>query len=66
MSSLSEIGAVIQSVRKENGLTQEQLADLTGISERTLRSMESGQGNPSFSAVVSTASVLGIKVMVEK
>lgn len=66
MSSLSEIGAVIQSVRKENGLTQEQLADLTGISERTFRSMESGQGNPSFSAVVSTASVLGIKLMVEK
>ena len=66
MSSLSEIGAVIQSVRKENGLTQEQLADLTGISERTLRSMESGQGNPSFNAVVSTASVLGIKLMVEK
>jgi len=66
MSSLSEIGAVIQSVRKENGLTQEQLADLAGISERTLRSMESGQGNPSFNAVVSTASVLGIKLMVEK
>lgn len=66
MSSLSEIGAAIQSVRKENGLTQEQLADLAGISERTLRSMESGQGNPSFSAVVSTASVLGIKLMVKK
>ena len=66
MSSLSEIGAVIQSVRKENGLTQEQLADLAGISERTLRSMESGQGNASFNAVVSTASVLGIKLMVEK
>lgn len=66
MNSLSQIGATIQGVRKENGLTQQQLADLAGISERTLRSIEAGSGNPSFAAVLSAAEVLGIKISVER
>lgn len=66
MHPLLEIGAAIQSARKESGLTQEQLADLAGLSERTLRSIESGKGNPSFRAVLSAAEVLGIRVLVER
>lgn len=66
VDSLSEIGSLMQSVRKENGLTQEQLAELAGISERTLRSIEAGTGNPSFAAVLSTAAILGIKISVER
>lgn len=65
MHSLSEIGALIKQARKDNGLTQEQLAELAGISERTLRSIEIGDGNPSFNAVVSTADVLGIRIVVQ-
>ncbi|WP_431710803.1 helix-turn-helix domain-containing protein [Glutamicibacter uratoxydans] len=64
MNSLSDVGAAIQTSRKESGLTQEQLADLAGISERTLRSIESGNGNPSFAAVLATLNVLGIRLLV--
>ncbi|MGP9490648.1 helix-turn-helix transcriptional regulator [Glutamicibacter sp. 287] len=66
MNSLSEIGFAIQQSRKENGLTQEQLAELADISERTLRAIETGVGNPSITAVLSAVAVLGLKIVVEK
>ncbi len=66
MNSLLQIGAALQLSRKENALTQEQLADLANISERTVRAIETGTGNPSIGAVLSVASVLGLKVMVQK
>ncbi|PQZ93972.1 hypothetical protein CQ017_17730 [Arthrobacter sp. MYb224] len=66
VNSLSEIGFAIQQSRKESGLTQEQLAELADISERTLRAIETGGGNPSITAVLSTAAVLGLKIVVEK
>ena len=66
MTTLLDIGSSIQAARKANGLTQEQLADLAGISERTLRSIEGGSGNPSFKAVLSAAEVLGIRLSVEQ
>lgn len=66
MNSLAEIGMSIQEFRKENGLTQEQPAELADISERTLRSIESGHGNSSFNAVLSTINVLGHRIVVER
>ncbi|HJX80238.1 helix-turn-helix transcriptional regulator [Glutamicibacter sp.] len=66
MNFLLEIGAALQLSRKENALTQEQLADLANISERTVRAIETGTGNPSIGAVLSVASVLGLKIVVQK
>ncbi|MGP4996069.1 helix-turn-helix transcriptional regulator [Glutamicibacter ardleyensis] len=66
MNSLLQIGAALQLSRKENALTQEQLADLANISERTVRAIETGTGNPSIGAVLSVASILGLKIMVQK
>ena len=40
---LHEIGARIRSLRKEKGLTQEQLANIAGISRVTLGKLERGQ-----------------------
>ena len=66
MNSVTELRAELQRVRKQNGLTQEQLAELAGISERTLRSIERGAGNPSIEAVLSVADVLGLRIRVAK
>lgn len=63
---VTELGAELQRARKQNGLTQEQLAELAGISERTLRSIERGAGNPSIEAVLSVANVLGLRIVVAK
>lgn len=66
MNSVIELGSELQRARKLDGLTQEQLADLAGISERTLRSIEHGAGNPSIEAVLSIANVLGLRISVAK
>lgn len=66
MDPVTELGAELQRARKQNGLTQEQLAELAGISEQTLRSIERGAGNPSIEAVLSVANVLGLRIVVAK
>lgn len=66
MDPVTELGAELQRARKQNGLTQEQLAELAGISERTLRSIERGAGNASIEAVLSVANVLGLRIVVAK
>jgi putative transcriptional regulator len=56
------IGMSVRSARKEAGLKQSDLADLAGVSERTVRAIETGTGNPTLAAVVSVANVLGLHV----
>ncbi|MDR4534996.1 helix-turn-helix domain-containing protein [Glutamicibacter sp. PS] len=64
MSALEEIGLRIQQARKDNSLTQEQLAELAGISERTVRAIETATGNPSVNGLLAAASVLGLRLVV--
>ena len=56
------IGRSVRLARKEAGLKQSDLADLAGVSERTVRAIETGSGNPTLAAVVSVANVLGLHV----
>lgn len=56
------IGSSVRLARKEAGLKQSDLADLAGVSERTVRAIETGTGNPTLAAVVSVANVLGLRV----
>lgn len=56
------IGLSVRSARKESGLKQSDLADLAGVSERTVRAIETGTGNPTLAAVVAVANVLGLHV----
>lgn len=64
MNVAGSIAGGIRRARKENGLTQEDLAHLAGISERTVRAIETGSGNPSLAAVAAVAEVLGLKLTV--
>jgi putative transcriptional regulator len=57
------IGRSVRLARKEAGLKQSDLADLAGVSERTVRAIETGSGNPTLAAVVSVANVLGLHVV---
>ena len=45
MNTLS-IGKTISKLRKEKGLTQSDLAELIGVSNKTISKWESGQGYP--------------------
>ena len=64
MDDFASIGAGLRSARKDAGLSQEDLAHLAGTSQRTIRAIETGTGNPSLKAVVAAANVLGLHVAV--
>lgn len=58
--------AIFDTLRERRLLlkvTQEDLADITGISPRTIINIERGQGNPSYATMQKIASVLGLEII---
>lgn len=50
----------LKEIREENNLTQEQLAELSDISDRHLRNLESASTNPSAKVLCRISRVLDI------
>lgn len=57
-------GVAIRRARKVAGLTQMHLGELAGLSDRTIRQIENGSGSPSFRAVLTVLSVLGLTLTI--
>ena len=57
-----KIGAFIRDIRKESGLTQEQLAEALGVSQRSISRWETGKTMPDYSLLPNICEVLGITV----
>jgi transcriptional regulator with XRE-family HTH domain len=47
-------------IRKERGLTQEQLAERCGLSQQYLSGLEQGRRNPTIVTIYEIASALGV------
>lgn len=60
-----KIGNSILERRKFLKITQEDLADISGISERTLRSIEKGEANPEMDSLLKICEVLGLSIKIE-
>lgn len=58
----SAIGQNIKRIRKQKGITQEQLADMTGISKVHISNMENANTKVSLASLVKIASALGTSV----
>ena len=56
---------VIIEGREENHLTQEQLADVTGIHQTNISKLESGTANPSLRTLKRLAAGMGMKLKLE-
>lgn len=56
------IGERIKSLRKDNNLTQKKLADLTGLSEISIRKYENGERNPKFDTLEKISQALNVQV----
>lgn len=56
------IGRFIAQVRKENSLTQRQLADILGISDKTVSKWETGNGLPEVSLMLPLCQALDVSV----
>ena len=60
-----ELIKVLKDRRETLKVTQEHLAELSDVGLRTLKSIESGRGNPTIATVIKLADVLGLEVKLE-
>ena len=58
----SELIKTIKERRETLQVTQEGLAELSGVGLRTLKQLESGKGNPTLSTLHKLSDVLGMEV----
>ena len=56
------LGETIRELRREKGLSQEQLAERTGLSRQTIYKWESGQAAPDLENLQTLAGALGTTV----
>jgi transcriptional regulator with XRE-family HTH domain len=60
-----ELIKVLKDRREVLKVTQEHLAELSGVGLRTLKSIESGKGNPTIETLIKIAEVLGLDLKLE-
>lgn len=61
-NSQTILGNIIRQRRELLGLLQTQLADLSGVSSRTIQLVEQGKGNPSLDTLISLIDPLGLRL----
>lgn len=54
------VGDNVCRIRKENGLTQEQLSELSGLSQQYISDLERGKRNPTIVTIYELAMALKI------
>lgn len=57
-----KIGSFLSELRKEQGMTQQQLADAIGVSNKTVSKWECGKGMPEISSITPLCQTLQINV----
>ena len=55
-----KVGAFLKDLRKEKGITQEQLAEKLGVSGRTISRWETGKNMPDISLLVEIAELMSV------
>lgn len=63
MKHLGDLVQQIKERRESLKITQESLADLSGVGLRTIKQLEGGKGNPTFNTLQEIADVLGMEVV---
>jgi y4mF family transcriptional regulator len=65
---MSHLSAIIQQIKERREIlkiTQESLADLSGVGLRTIKQLEGGKGNPTFNTLQEIADVLGLELVLQ-
>ena len=62
INDLKNIHEFIKYVRKERCITQQTLADLSGVGLRTIKKIELGKGNPTYNTLIIILNVLGYEL----
>ena len=58
-------GPVIRKARREKGLTQKELAELSGMAQSDISRVEGESGNPSIEILERIAQGMGMKLIIE-
>lgn len=61
--SPSELGEVMRAERRAKGLTQQDLADLAGVSDRFVRELEKGKATAELGKTIDVFAVLGFDLI---
>ena len=65
MDEIIKIGQIIKEKRKSLNVTQNDLAEISGISIRSLKDIETGKGNPTLMQLIKILNSLGLKLNVK-
>jgi transcriptional regulator with XRE-family HTH domain len=65
MMPLHDLVRQIKERRETLKITQETLADLSGVGLRTLKQLEGGKANPTFATLSELADVLGLELVLQ-
>lgn len=66
LSSTAELGALVRKIRKEQGLTQLDVAGLAGLSNRFIIDLERGKETLQIGKVLDVLSLLGVELSARK
>lgn len=61
--ALQDVGQLLKATRKARRLTQEQVADLAGISRPRYREIEAGSSSARTTTLINIARALGLELM---
>jgi transcriptional regulator with XRE-family HTH domain len=65
---MTHLSTVIQQIKERREIlkiTQESLADLSGVGLRTIKQLEGGKANPTFNTLQEIADVLGFELVLQ-
>ena len=65
MKHLYDLVQQIKERREMLKITQESLADLSGVGLRTIKQLEGGKANPTFNTLQEIADVLGLELVLQ-
>lgn len=65
-TTAQSIGTAIAAARKAALLTQEELAALCGVSDRTIRNIENGTGGSALATVLVVAQAVGVTITAKR
>ena len=63
-NTIAKLGTIVKQSRKEQGLTQEQLAATTGVGVRFIRELEHGKASCHIGKALHVVSMLGLDISI--
>lgn len=64
MISLRTLGLAVKEARRRRGLTQQEVADLAGVTRYWVTNLELGKGNPTFASLTAVLGGVGLSLQI--